>query len=179
MPFRVHFSIFEPGKLAPYFETDNRALAHVEYNSIRQKTGYEMTRMKTDITPYNLTGPEIFLYLAYRMRQSQKRYWANKGRVDKETEQGYLKEATGLEKKLDLKIADTRFYLNGHPKCTPSDKKALEFFLLVEACREKQKYYFRYKRQKDFDQEVANKIKQECKDYEKQIDEYCRKKIGL
>jgi hypothetical protein len=83
------------------------------------------------------------------------------------------------QKKLDLKIADTRFYLNGHPKCTPSDKKALEFFLLVEACREKQNYYFRYKRQKDFDQEVANKIKQECKDYEKQIDEYCRKKIGL
>ena len=179
MPFKVQFDIYEPGKVGPVVQTYNRAIAYVELNSRQQKTGYEMTRMVTTVTPIDLDGPETFLYLVYRVRKSQKRYWAYKGRVDKETEQGYLKEATGLEKELDGKITNARFYLQGHPKSTPSNKDAHAFFLIVEAWREKFKAYFKYKRQKDYDKNVANEMRKECVDYEKKIDDYCRKKIGL
>lgn len=179
MPFKVTFEIYEPGKVAPCFRSENRALARIELTSRQQKTGYEMTRMVTTVLPVCLTGPEKFLYLVYRTRKSQKRYWAQKGRVDKETEQGFLKESTGLERELDLKIADTRFYLQGHPKSKPDDDEAYAFFIVVEAWREKFKAYFKEKRAKGVKDPSVKDLRDECFDLEKKIDEYCIKHIGL
>ena len=179
MPFKVKFEIFEPGKIAPCFTTENRALAHVELSSIQQKRGYELTRMVPTITPFCLTGPETFLFLVYRVRTAQRKYWGSMGKVDKDVEIEYRDKARKLERQLDLKIANARFYLQGHPKSTPSDEKAFAFFIVVEAWREKMKAYYREKRSKGPDDTDVKDLRDECFDLSNKIDDYCIRHIGL
>ena len=179
MPFKVKFHIWEPGKDAPKMTTDNKALAYIEYGSLRQQKGMEFARMTHEITPFNLTGPEKFLYLAYRTRKAQEVFWsAKRQNLPKEVIKEHLVKARGLEKQLDLRIADARFYLQGHPKSQHEDMP-YNFFLIVEAWREKQNEYFRYLNGRDIDALVAKQMRKEIDDYQGNIDNYVKKNIGF
>ena len=79
MPFKVKFQIFEPGKLAPCFTTYDARLAHVEYRHLCNQKGCALTRMTTDIECIDLTRPEQYVFLVYRVRKAISRFY-NDGR---------------------------------------------------------------------------------------------------
>lgn len=173
MPFKVKFQIFELGKPAPCFTTDDARLANVEYRHRCNKNGCALTRMTNDIECIDLTRPEQYVWLVYRVRKAIQRYYGcGRKRED-------LDASLALEKELDNWNTRTRYHLETHPKCKPDDDKAFAFFLLVEQWRKKWHYYFTYKKQPDKDPAVEQEIKKQCFDYEKQIDKYIKSVIGL
>lgn len=177
MSFKVRYHIWEPGKQAPTITTENRALAYIEFGTLKNKM--PMARMTYEVIPENLTGPEKFLFLVYRTRQAQEVYWsACRQELDKEILNDRLKVALKLERELDQRIVDGRFYLQGHPKSQP-DEMAYSFFLVVEAWREKSKQYFSYKKKKDADPNVVKQMRKEIDDYQTNIDNYVNKNIGI
>lgn len=179
MPFTVKHMIWEPGKQAPMLTTENRALAYIEFGNLRRKRGMELARLTHEVIPVNLTGPEKFLYLVYRTRKAQEVYWSAKAqKLPSEVLEGHRKIAMQLEKELGLKIADTRYYLDRHPK-SQHDEMAYNFFIVVEAWLDKFKRYFVYKRQLNMEPDVARQMKKECEDMQDKIDKYINKNIGL
>lgn len=173
MPLQVNFSIWSPGKAAPDFNTNDRVMARIEYNE-RIRNGKACCRLQQQVTSLQpLTKSEEYLYLVYEVRHLQQQYF-NHGR-DPEV----FKSALAQEKRLDDWNTRTRFHLQGHPKYMPDDERAFNFFILVEKWREKWKEYFRYKKQRDVDPVVTKERSKECRQYEKQIDQYVRENIGL
>lgn len=173
MPFKVKFSIFEPGKQAPSFTTDDAHLAHIEYKDRCNRQGCAFTRMTTDIECIDLTKPEQYVWLVYRVRKAiQKYYDCGRKRED-------LLASLDLEKQLDNWNTRTRYHLQTHPKRQPDDDKAFAFFLIVEQWRNAWHKYFTYKKLPDKDPDIEREIKKQCFDFEKQIDKYITKAIGL
>lgn len=65
MPFRVHYEIYNDRQAAPEFETYDRTLAYIEWNA--RKKSNPLTRMVPEVTPENLTKPEEYVWLVYRV----------------------------------------------------------------------------------------------------------------
>ena len=173
MPFKVKFSIFEPGKQAPYFTTFDPRLAHAEYRDHCNKHGCALTRMTTDIECIDLTKPEQYVFLVYKVRKAiQKYYSCGRRRED-------LQASLTLEKQLDDWNTRTRYHLVTHPKCRPDDEKSFAFFEVVEEWRNVWHKYFAYKKQPDREPAVEREMKKQCFDFEKAIDNYITKTIGL
>lgn len=173
MPFKVKFQIFESGKLAPCLTTYDSRLAHVEYRHMCNQKGCALTRMTTDIECIDLTKPEQYVWLVYRVRKAIQKYYGN-GRKRED-----LDASLALEKELDNWNIRTRFHLQTHPKCKPDDEKAFAFFQVVEQWRNCWHKYFAYKKQADNDPAIEREIKKQCFDFEKQIDKYIKLVIGL
>ena len=116
---------------------------------------------------------EQYTYLVYEVRQLQHRYF-NGGR-----DKTVFQQALDKEKELDNWNTRTRFHLNTHPKLTPDDPKAFAFFQLVEKWRVLWKQFFAYKKRKDADPAIVRERKKQCTDYETQIDNYIKQRLGL
>ena len=182
MPFKVKFQIFEPGKLVPYLTTNDARQAHAAYREHRNKYGCALTRMTTDIECIELTKPEQYVWLVYRVRQAIQKYYGN-GRKRED-----LQVSLDLEKQLDDWNNRTRAYIDIHPGFqtvlsglpAKSEKaRHFAFFQVVEEWRKQWHKYFAYKKQPDKDQAVEREIKKQCFDFEKEIDKYIKLVIGL
>lgn len=173
MPFKVKFQIFEPCKQAPDFTTSDARLAKVEYRDRCNKKGYAFTRMTTEIECIDLTKPEQYVWLVYRVRKAIRKYYGE-GRKHED-----LMASLDLEKQLDNWNTRTRFHLQTHPKCKPDDEKAFAFFQVVEEWRNAWHKYFTYKKSADKDPDVEREMKKQCYDFEKEIDKYVNLVIGL
>ena len=166
MPFKVKFQIFEPGKLAPCFTTHDASLAHAEYRHQCNQKGCALTRMTTDIECIDLTKPEQYVFLVYRVRKAISRFY-NGGRKPED-----LQASLELERQLDE--------WNGCGMHADSERaRHFAFFQLVDKWRDKWHRYFNYKRQHDRDEQVVREMYKECIDYEKQIDNFIKQVIGL
>lgn len=174
MPFKVRFDIRSKKQVA--VTTYDRAYAYIKYNQYFKDD--VCTQMTRTVEPIDLTGPEKFLWMVFQARDAQRRYYDNRNGVYKELAHDFMMEAIELEKKLDLKIAESRVYLDRHPKAQ-TDEKQLAFFLIVEKWREKRKQYHLYRKQSDAEKLVIFQMKRECEDYENKIDKYIQKNIGL
>ena len=170
MPFKVKFEIFAPGKDAADFTTYDCKLARVEYND--RKTKAPWTKMLHTIECVELTKSEQYVWLVYQVRQAIRKYY-NGGRHHTD-----LLASLAKEEELDKWNVRTRTYLNNHPKAQV-DEKAHAFFVLVEAWRDKWHKFFASKKSGAVEQAVLDQMKKECFDYEKQIDKYVKKTIGL
>ena len=173
MPFKVNFQIFEPGKLVPYLTTNDARQAHAAYREHCNKYGCALTRMTTEIECIDLTKPEQYVWLVYRVRKAIRKYYGE-GRKHED-----LMASLDLEKQLDNWNTRTRFHLQTHPKCKPDDPKAFAFFQVVEEWRNAWHKYFTYKNRADKDPDVEREIKKQCYDFEKEIDKYVNLVIGL
>jgi len=182
MPFKVKFQIFEPGKLAPCFTTSNARLANVEYRHRCNQKGCALTRMTTDIECIDLTRPEQYVWLVYRVRKAIKRYYdCGRKRED-------LQASLDLEKQLDDWNTRTRSYIDSHPGfqnvlvALPAENikaRHFAFFQVVEEWRSIWHKYFAYKKQTDKDPAVEREMKKHCFAFEKEIDKYINLTIGL
>lgn len=174
MPFKVRFDIRSKKQVA--VTCYDRAYAYIKYNQyFRDDVCTSMTRT---VEPVDLTGPEKFLWQVFQARDAQRRYYANRKHVDKELAHDIMMEAIGHEKKLDLKITKARWYLDHHPNCQ-LDPKNLSFFLIVERWRKACQDFYKYRKQSDASVDVIRLMKKDCEDYEKVIDKYTVKEIGL
>lgn len=174
MPFKVTYKLYEPGKTVPCLTTEDRRIARCEYNDMLRKRGYALSRLVPTVTPVEpLTKPEKYLYLVFEVRCLQREYF-NHGR-----NQEVFRQALEKEKQLDNWNARTRFHLQGHPKCKPDDEKAFAFFEVVEKWRDVWCKYFAYKKRSDKDPTIEREMKKQCFDFEKIIDEYITKTIGI
>jgi len=172
MPIRVRYEIFDGLRKAPVFTTSDRHLALIERDDYIRK-GKGIYRIQTTVIPDNMNKSEQYLYLVYEVRQLQRKYF-DQGR-DKEV----FKQALDKEKELDNWNTRTRFYLQGHPKSTPDDPKAFAFFQIVEQWRKLWKEYFAYKKRRDADPDIVRERAKQCRDYEKQIDEYIKQQLHI
>lgn len=173
MPFKVKFQIFEPGKQVADFVAYDARLANAEYRDRCNKRGCALTRMTYEIECIDLTKPEQYVWLVYRVRKAIQRYYGG-GRKRED-----LDASLALEKELDNWNTRTRFHLLTHPKCKPDDDKAFAFFQVVEQWRDYWHKYFSYKKRPDKDPDVEREIKKQCFDFEKEIDKYIKLVIGL
>lgn len=180
MPFKVNFKIFEPGKLAPCFQTSDRQLAYIEWNAMKAKYGNgTLARLVPEVTYIEGNSQDEYVWLVYRVLKAIRKYYDERNSVPKEQSNETLKVALALEKQLDLKNASTRFYIQQHPKMTPDNSAAFAFFEVVEAWRKRWKEYFSYKKQADKDPKWEKKLKDDCFAMEKEIKKYVRYIIGL
>lgn len=177
MPFKVKYRIYEPGKQAPCLETSDRVYAYLEWKDRCSKE--PMMRMVHEVTPENLTKPEQYVWLVYRVLKAIRKYYDERSRASKEQNQENLRVSLALEKELDQWNVRTRFYLQGHPKSTPDDPKAFAFFEVVEMWRAEWHKYFAYKKQKDKDVLVEREMYKKCTQMEKEIKKYVRLVIGI
>lgn len=177
MPFKVKFKIYEPGKVAPCFETTDRKLAQVTWNDMKRKE--PLLRMVPEITCVGLTKSEEYVWLVYRVLKAIRKYYDERGHVTKEQSAENLRVSLALERELDNWNTRTRFYLEQHPNSTPDSKEAFAFFQVVEAWRKRWHEYFSYKKQKDKDPKWEKKLKDDCFDMEKEIKKYVRLAIGV
>jgi hypothetical protein len=180
MPFKVTYRICSAGKDAPFFTTTDKRLATVEFHEQQRTKGMLSVRMRTDVQPTGrLSKQEEYLWLVYRVRQAIHRYYDRRNKVSKQESSDDLKVSLALESELDKWNARTRFYLQGHPKASHGDEAAFAFFEVVEEWRNCWHKYFAYKRVRDKDLNVEREMKKQCFDYEKAIDEYINKTIGI
>lgn len=177
MPFKVNFKIFEPGKVAPCYQTSDRQLAYVEWNERKRKD--PMVRMVPDVTYIAGNSQDEYVWLVYRVLKAIRKYYDERDHVSKEISNDNLHVSLALEKELDLKNAKTRVYLQQHPKLKPDNPTAFAFFEVVEAWCNRWKEYFRYKKQRDKDPKWEKKLKDDCFAMEKEIKNYVRHIIGL
>lgn len=178
MPFKVTFSIYEPGKRGAVLKTTDVAFAKLEYAGLKSKPGKEMTSMTYEIELVEPTKAEEYVFLVHSVRKAIRHYYNQRGHVPKEVEQDNLKKSLALERQLDLWNARTRVYLQQHPKATIDDEKAFAFFQIVDTWRGKWHQYFAWKKSGG-DKRVLQMMRKECQDYETQIDNYIKQTIGI
>lgn len=174
MPFIVKFSIYEPGKEAPCFNTQDRKLAYIELNAMRQKPRMALTRMTADVQPVEpLTKAERFALRLWEIRKAMHKYY-NGGRKHED-----MLASMELESALDRKIKADRQFMNAHPGRPVTDQKAYAFFLIVEEWRNTWRERKRYSQAKGYDQQVYREMTRKLRDYEAKIDSYIKEVIGL
>ena len=182
MPFKVTYNIYEQGKQAPSFTSHDRTLVNIEYAHMTGKQGM-LVRVVPVVTPVEpLTKSEEYLFLVYDVRRLQRIYF-NQGR-----RQDDLKASLDKEARLDRWNTATRHYFDTHPEKEAElanmphsiDKKLHYcFFSIVEAWRKAWHEYMGYKKRKGKNIMIEKEMKQKCFDYEKAIDEYITKTIGI
>lgn len=175
MPFKVRFSLYEQGKLAPCSVTYDRNLAHAQVNDMIRK-GAPLPRLVHDITCENLTKPEAYVFLVYRVLRAIRKYYDERGKVSKQQSSDNLKVSLAIERELDNWNKRTREYLNTHSADATAQ---YSFFILVEAWRNLWHKYFSYKKQADKDPVVEKEMRNQCFAYEREIDKYVTNAIGL
>ena len=105
MPFKVKFSIYEPGKIAPCLCTQDRRLAYIELNAMRSKPGMATTRMTAEVWGFEpMTKSERFALQLWEVRKAQHKYY-NGGRRRED-----LLASIELESELDRKIKADRHW---------------------------------------------------------------------
>lgn len=166
MPFKVRYDIYDTQHTAPVFTSSDGKLAQVEYNDRIRKGG--LYRMTTTVTPDELTKSEEYIYLVYQIRKLQKQYF--KSRVH-----DVMVESLKKESELDQWNRRTQVFINNHPGYKPADAEAHAFYQLVFQWRIHWKDYFAYKKQAGADPAVIRERSKQCRDFEKQIDEYIKK----
>lgn len=173
MPFKVLFEVYEAGKQGVNTRTEDRKYAYLQYHQLFAKN--PLTRMVHTVTPIEpLSGPEKFVWLTYQVMNAIRVYFDNRFSLPKEEADILRDKSLALEKQLDMRLTEGRFYLQGHPKAQ-TDKAALDFFCLVETWRETWKEYFRYKKLKNKDPNMEKQLRNLCFDYERNIKQYIQK----
>ena len=174
MPFKVKFSIYEPGKIAPCLCTQDRRLAYVELSAMRSKPGMAMTRMTAEVWGFEpLTKAERFALQLWEVRKAMHRYYHG-GRRHED-----LVASLALESELDKKIRADRQYMDAHPGRRVTDQKAYAFFLIVEEWRSTWLERKRYGSRAGYDNQVYREMTRKIRDYESKIDSYIKEVIGL
>lgn len=174
MPFKVKFFIYEPGKEAPCFNTQDRKLAYIELNAMRQKPGMALTRMTADVQPVEpLTRAERFALQLWEIRKAMHKYY-NGGRRRED-----MLASIELESALDKKIEADRQFMDAHPGRPVTDQKAYAFFLIVEEWRNTWRERKRYGSRQGCDMAVYREMTSKLRDYESKIDSYIKEVIGL
>ncbi len=171
MPFKVKYELFDGQHEAAQFTTYDPKLAQVEFND-RINKGNGFWRMKTTVTPDNPTKPEAYVWHVYQVRELQRQYF-NGGKYKE-----VLQKAIAMESELDKWNRQTQVFLHNHPNYSPSDTEAHAFFYLVFRWRVHWKDYFLYKKRSDADPAVVREHSKQCRDFEKQIDEYIKKQFA-
>lgn len=175
MPFKVTYNIMQKGKAAPCFQTGDRKLVYVELHDCQRKGNTIDYWLEYDIQPQSMTNQEGYMWLVYRVRQAQKKYWRD-GKLPAD-----LQASLKLEAELDKWNTETRCKLNAIRKknknFTPKDAGAYQFFVTVDDWRVQWKAYFAAKKRGDH--EESARLYVVCQELEKRINEYCNKQLGL
>ena len=175
MPFSVVYNIMQKGKSAPCFQTGDRKLAYVELHDRQRKGNTIDYWLEYDIQPQSMTNQEGYMWLVYRVRQAQKKYWRD-GKLPAD-----LQASLKLESELDKWNTETRGKLNAickkNKNFTPRDAGAYQFFVTVDDWRVQWKAYFAAKKRNNH--EESARLFVVCQEQEKRIDEYCNKQLGL
>ena len=170
MPIRVTYEIFDGIHTAPIFRTSDKKLAAVQRDDLIRK-GRGIYRIKTTVTPDNMSKSEQYVYLVYEVRQLQRKYFSCGH--DKEV----FRQALAKEKELDDWNARTSSFLSKNPNYVPADPQAHAFFLIVARWRWLWKSYFAYKKRSDADQTIVRERAKQCRDFEAQIDNYVKQQL--
>lgn len=174
MPIKVRYEIFDSHHKASILETWDRTVASIEFNDLLRKGGDVYRLQQTPMPDGALTKQEEYLMLVYRVRKLWKRYF-NQGRS-----QEVMMASLEQEKKLDDWNTRTAAFISSHPDYTiKMNDKAFSFYLVVSEWRKAWKERKRYKGNASCDQDVLKEIGKKCRDFEKQIDEYISKSLGL
>ena len=181
MPFKVTFKIFEPGKIAPCYQTSDRQLAYVEWNAMKAKHGNgTLTRLVPDVTYIDGDNHDKYVWLVYRVLKAIRKFYDERDSVPKDISDSNLKISLALEKDLDEWNARTRQFLDSHCKVMDAQTTAKHgFFILVEAWRKRWHEYFAYKKQAGKDPKWEKRLRDDCFAMEKEIKNYIRQRIGL
>lgn len=174
MPIKVQYEIFDSRHKAPVLSTFDRTVASIEFNDLLRKGGDVYRLQQTPMPDGALTKQEEYLMLVYRVRKLWKQYF-NQGRS-----QEVMMASLEQEKKLDDWNTRTAAFISSHPDYTiKMNDKAFSFYLVVSEWRKAWKERKRYKGNASCDQDVLKEIGKKCRDFEKQIDEYISKSLGL
>lgn len=180
MPFIVNYKIFEPGKIAPSYQTTDRKLAYIEWNHRKSMYGADpMVRMVPDVDYIDGNKQDEYVWLVYRVLKAIRKYYDERNYVPKSQSDENLRNSLALEKALDRWNAKTRVWVDQHPKMTPENPKAFAFFEWVELWRKRWHEYFAYKKRTDKDPKWEAKLRDDCLAMEKEIKKYVRSAIGI
>lgn len=178
MAFTVKYNIMQRGKDAPCYSTSDRQLAYAELSD-RQRKGKPLDYWMTwDITPYDLTKPEEYMWFVWQIRQAQKKYWREgKDPVD-------LQRSLELEEELDRWNTETRNKMSmlaalGKPylPTTKESTEQFQFFITVEEwCNDLKKWSAA---KNNGDHEASARYYQSCRAYETRIETYCKMQMKL
>lgn len=181
MPFIVQYHIYQSGKNAPCFTTDEPALAKAKLNDLKRKDGMLSYTTDVSVRAVQPSKSEQYVLLVYNVRKAMKKYFRKRDTQD-------LQAALALERQLDDWNRQTRRYINNRPgfedvlKRLPAHtEKALHFafFQVVEQWRDVFKKYLSYKKMPDKEIYLLREMKKHCLDLERTIDNYIASTIGI
>ena len=175
MPFKTKYEIF--GRVAaPVVSTYDKRLARAEWGSyIRNPHTQGLHRLVQTVEPDGeLTKSEHYLYLVYRVRKLWHRYF-DCGRKKED-----LDESLKLEAELDAWNMRIRIHLESHPaEAGGYQGDEYNFYQMVLTWRDAWKRRQRYKRSPGHDNQVLQSLSSECRQYEREIDQYIKTKLNL
>lgn len=173
MPLRTKYEIY--GRLlAPVVSTYDKITARIEFNNYLRNPQQGLHRLVQTVEPVGeLTKEEEYLYLVWRVRRVWKRY-KNEGRKPEDKD-----EAMKLDGELDAWNMRNRIYIESHPGYEPASKESYDFFLTVLEWRDVWKNRRRRSGAFGSDPQLAKEISQDCRNLEKRIDQYLKKKLNL
>lgn len=174
MPFRTKYEIF--GKIkAPVVSTYDKKIARIEwYDYLRNVHSQGVHRLVQTVEPEGeLSKSEEYMYLVYRIRKQWRKYHdCGKKREDWEL-------AKKLEEELDVWNMRTMIYIEGHPGYKPADEEGFSFYTIVKVWRDTWKERKRYTGHLDCDKQILQEMGRKCRDLERQIDDYIKRKFNL
>lgn len=174
MPFKTKYEIF--GKIkAPVVSTYDKKIARIEWSDYLRKVHSQgVHRLVQTVEPDGeLTKSEEYLYLVYRIRKLWRRYF-DCGRKKED-----LEESLKVEAELDAWNMRTLIFVSAHPGYKPADQESFCFYTIVQAWRDTWKERKRYSGKLDCDKKVLKEISHKCRDLERQIDDYIKRKFNL
>lgn len=179
MPFKTRYDIY--GRVtAPVVSTYDKKIARIEWNSyLRNPHAQGIHRLVQTVEPDGeLTKSEEYLYLVYRVRKLWRRYF-DCGRKKED-----LEESLKLEGELDAwnmrtKIALSRFDTPVPTFSSKESEEAYSFYSKVQAWRDTWKERKRYTGHLNCDRQVLQEMGRKCRDLERQIDGYIKRKFNL
>lgn len=184
MPIKTKYIIKCSSKQAPVLTTDNRPYVMTAFNRfLKDAQKGDIYNMQAVVEPVEpMSNDERFLYLVYEVRRLIRKFFDG-GRKKED-----LQKSLDKEKELDQWILNTRTRLADSPqieawmKMLPPDSdkaRNYAFFILVEKWRRAWAIYFANKNKTGKNRKMVEELKQECFDFEKEIDRYLNKTLKL
>ena len=179
MPFKTRYDIY--GRVtAPVVSTYDKKIARIEWNSyLRNPHTQGIHRLVQTVEPDGeLTKREEYLYLVYRVRKLWRRYF-DCGRKKED-----LEESLKLESELDGWNMRTKIALSRLDTPVPifsckESEEAYNFYSKVQAWRDTWKDRQKYRGNLKCDKQILDELSRQCRQYEKEIDQYIKTKLNL
>ncbi len=175
MPLKTKYEIYGRVK-APVLSTYDKTMARIEWGEyMRNVHKHGIHRLVQTVEPDGeLTKQEEYLYLVYRVRKLWKQYFEC-GRKKED-----LEESLKLEAELDAWNFKILCYMRSHPsRALHMDDEAYSFYVKVSEWRNTWKERQRYRGGLSCDEAAIKELSRKCRDLEKQIDLYIKKKLNF